>query len=531
MSRGGYRAAAAAIVLLAAVLRFWALDLGLPHLMARPDDEAILLQTEKPARGHADLAWAVYPSAYIYLCFAWGAALLPVAHALGAAPAASYLAALTSAPARVLLVLRSLSATLGTVTVALLIATARPALGRRAALAAGALLATNFLHARDCHSVKPEAALALGVVLTLRACLPLARRATLARGAMAGVAVGFATAMKYPGLLLLAPVYLAAILGDARRGLRRLLPASAIVAGACAFGVFAATSPYLFLNATTREAMLWIVRVVFPQLTTMPAIARPSHAVTSFGYHALFSLPYGAGYLEALLAPAGVAWAMLDRRPLPLLAATFALVYYLVVGASPVPLARYMTPLMPVLALLVAGLLDAAAARLAPRRATACLALATAVVVMQPLAATIAHDRLAARTDTRVLATRWMATHLSPGARVDIVGTHLWTWGVPQLPPGVIGLTVEPTLEALRAAHAGYVLTHDHVLFSSRVDWGAIRALDGHLRLLADFDPFAPGRTDAVFEAADAYYIPIAHFGAVVRPGPHVRIYAFEAEP
>jgi hypothetical protein len=38
-----------------------------------------------------------------------------------------------------------------------------------------------------------------------------------------------------------------------------------------------------------------------------------------------------------------------------------------------------------------------------------------------------------------------------------------------------------------------------------------------------------PGRRDeAVFEPTDAYYIPMHGFGAVTRPGPHVRVYAFE---
>ena len=66
----------APIVLVAAVLRFWGLSLGLPHLMARPDDEGILLMTGRVAAGHLDLDWAVYPSAWVYLCWLWGALTL-----------------------------------------------------------------------------------------------------------------------------------------------------------------------------------------------------------------------------------------------------------------------------------------------------------------------------------------------------------------------------------------------------------------------------------------------------------------------
>jgi hypothetical protein len=63
-------------------------------------------------------------------------------------------------------------------------------------------------------------------------------------------------------------------------------------------------------------------------------------------------------------------------------------------------------------------------------------------------------------------------------------------------------------------------------LFSSHVDAEAFAALTPRLELLADFDPACGSAATAVFEAADAYYLPIAGFGAVCRGGPRVRIYA-----
>jgi hypothetical protein len=141
----------------------------------------------------------------------------------------------------------------------------------------------------------------------------------------------------------------------------------------------------------------------------------------------------------------------------------------------------------------------------------------------------MAHDRLAARTDTRVQATQWLATHARRGARVAVIGTQLWAWGRPQMPPGVDFVEIQPTFAALTAAHADYVLTHDHVLFSSHVDPAAFAVLQPSLTLLADFDPSCGHAGAAMFEEADAYYLPIARFGAVCRGGPHVRIYAVRA--
>jgi hypothetical protein len=527
--------AASGITIVAAGLRFWALDLGLPHLMVRPDDEGILLMTGRVAQGHWDLDWAVYPSAWVYLCWAWGTVLLHVGQWLHALPpSGGYLEVLASAPERLLALERGLSATFGTLAVPALIVVARPALGAEGALLAGWILATNFLHVRDSHSLKPDAALSFAVVVTLAACVRLASGATRGRAVRAGAALGAATALKYPGVLLAVPVWLASVLGTAAHGWRRLLPASALVAGLVAAAVFVATSPFLVVNQRTRDFLVMVAHIVLPGVFGEPVAAGSSAATSlgwvthaAFGYHLGFSLRYGAGVAVAVLTVIAVVWALFDSRPLLRLSAVFALFYYLVVGASPVRLARYLTPLMPVVALLVAALVVTAIRAFVPERrrglVVACSAL---LLVLQPLVASIAHDRLAARTDTRVLATAWLAAHAKPGARVAVIGTQFWGWGRPQMPPGVTGVEVATTVAALDEAHADYLLAHDHVLFSSRVDSAALAALASRLRLLAEFDPSCGRPGAAVFEAADAYYLPVAGFAAVCRGGPHVRLYA-----
>src|SRR5207248_1843935 len=82
--------AAVAVVALAGALRFWALDLGLPHPLARPDEEVVLAQTEAPARGEVLLDWSIYPGAYVDLTWAWGAAGLRAGRLLGCFPPGGY---------------------------------------------------------------------------------------------------------------------------------------------------------------------------------------------------------------------------------------------------------------------------------------------------------------------------------------------------------------------------------------------------------------------------------------------------------
>jgi len=197
-------------VLLAAGLRFWAIDFGLPHPRTRPDEEVVVERTALPARGEFDLKWGTYPSAYVYLCWAWGTLGLKIGQAFDALPMGDYAAVLRDHFDRIILVDRVFSALVGTAAVAVLIALARHSFGAGVALGAGILLTTNFLHARDSHAVKPDALLSLVILVALGAMAPLARASTTARAVVVGVVVGLAVAVKYPAVFLLGIAYLAA---------------------------------------------------------------------------------------------------------------------------------------------------------------------------------------------------------------------------------------------------------------------------------------------------------------------------------
>jgi hypothetical protein len=149
------------------------------------------------------------------------------------------------------------------------------------------------------------------------------------------------------------------------------------------------------------------------------------------------------------------------------------------------------------------------------------------VLVAEPLASAVAHNRIAARTDTRVLATRWLSEHLAPGTRLGVHGARFWIWGTPMVPRRVRIVQADQGAAALEEAGVRYVMTHDHELFWSTVDPDLIESLSPRLTLLAEFAPFGE-ETRPIFETADAFYIPFHAFSGVQRPGPRVRIYAFE---
>jgi len=535
--------AVAAVLVAAAWLRFWALDMGLPFRLARPDETPILLRTVHAAQGRFDFDWAAYPHAYLYLHWLWGQGVLALQYALGLAESADYARAWEVDHERLYRIGRTLSALCGVAVVALVIELARRHLDRAVAIGAGAWTAVCLLLVRDSHAIKPDMPTTLAVTLALAAAIPLARRPTPTRGVVAGLAVGAACAMKYSGVIAAVPVAAAAWWGAPRDAplLRRALPPGLLVAGACAAAFFLLTSPFLLTNPSSQGMIQATLQAVFPSLYTAPPEAAEALAIEGpqapawaarFGalgplvYHALFSMRHGTGLLPSLLAPIAIAWGLLRREVLLRLSAVLVLAWIAVVSLSPVMLSRYLTPMLPALAILEVACLATALRRLTlpPPRFAAALALAVALLLAETARDAWAFDRLAAREDTRNRATRWLARNVAPGSRIGIVGTRFLPWGAPEVPPTMQRVPLERR-RAVDPRRVDYVVSHDHELFWSTVEpeWHARNA--GRLELLVDLDPAAGGVGRAVFEMNDAFYLPIDGFAGVTAPGPHVRIY------
>lgn len=528
-------------MVLAAGLRIWGLGLGLPHLEARPDETETLRLTLEAAAGRFDFDWAIYPHAYAALQWAWAEAVLALSSGLLGQAVPEMQAVWEQEPQRLYAIGRWLSAIAGTATVALLLVAVRRELGPLVALIAGLWLAVNLLHVRESHSLKPDALLGLGLAACLAAGAAMARRPGYRSAVVGGLAVGAAGAMKYNGVLGALPVAIGAWLSAREsRGLRRILPPTLVVAGVCAAGAFWLFNPFLPFNETAHAIARGNIHAVFPEWVDPPEgpgweepidIDGPGTPawIARFGglgalvYHFAFSLWYGAGAIATLAAPAAIVWGLRSRNAMVLGSSALLVLWFAVIAISPIPLSRYLTPVLPALAIVEAAGLCVLLNRLFPQRRAAATALAVVALLAQPLGSSVRFDRLAARDDTRVLAADWLRAN-AVGSRVAILGTRFWHYGEPLLPAGVRRVPL-PAVSGVSRQAIDYLVTHDHELYWSTLPPGLEAKIALELELLADFDPRAGGSGAAVFEANDAFYIPLAGFGAVSVPGPHIRIY------
>lgn len=528
--RPGVRIALLAAILAgAAWLRLWGVTQGLPNVNARPDETEMLTCTAGFRAGDFNPRWFVYPNLFIYLSWAWIEVCLAVRRLF--VETVGYVALLQSDRALLILYGRLLSVAAGTLTVLLAYRIGARLRGAACGLVAAALLATCWLHVRDSHFLKTEALLALAALFAMDR---LARWAASERrrdALLAGAAIGVATGIKYPALFLLVPAWIADVLRPGRRGVRLLPSADLLVIGVATVAAFFVVSPFVILDAGRMKDTVDLLSIAIYATrpdAVIPADAGPLDGLLgwlrsrAFGYHATVSLRYGMGLLPALVLPIAVVRALVRPEPFLRMSAVFCVVSYLVAGASPVHLARYVTIITPFAAVLLAELV----VTVARGRGWLVVGL-TALLAAEPLALSVAGDRIGAQPDTRVAATEWMRTQLPPGSVVAILGTKLLPSGQPVAPPNVRTVHLpEPTPAAMAEAKVTHVLTHDHLLEFSTVDPAVMTALAPHLRLLTELTPYT-GEPGGRFERVDAYYIPFADLGAVARPGPRVRIYAF----
>jgi 4-amino-4-deoxy-L-arabinose transferase-like glycosyltransferase len=259
-------------------------------------------------------------------------------------------------------------------------------LGRRAfgtasagAVAAGAV-AVCTIHVAYSRTAVTDVPLTLGVAVALA--LMIGGRLELA-----GVAAGLAMGFKYPGVFLFVPLVIAGW-----RQWRRLA-----VSVAVAIAAFLASSPFLLVH----RAQAW------DDVTRVQRLARDGW----LGFEHDHAPPIA--FVDRLwegLGPAlivgvlGLAVALVLRSRTDLILASFVLVYFVDLLTLDAHFDRYVLPLVPAL-----GALAGRFRSLAP---------VTLLLLVIPLTWSIRDARELTRTDTRVIAQRWILRTIPEGTRV-----------------------------------------------------------------------------------------------------------------
>ena len=551
-------------------LRLLGIDFGLPNTGCRPDEGVLVRKALAAAGGDLNPGFFHYPSFHIYT----------LAGLFGACYAAGWVAGFFSTPQDFLLQYfidpsglylagRILGALLGTASIYLVYLVGRQAGGVRAGLAGAAFLSVCFLHVRDSHYLTVDVPAAFYLLLAAVLLLRFLRTGGAGWLAASALFSGIAVSTKYNAAIVIAVFagYLCARgLAQHRRSapspgdsgpavsLRHAAVFAAVTAAAAALG-----TPYAILDFNSFAADVLSEREHF-------ASGHGLDLGRGWTYHAAATLPAALGWPLYAAALAGCI-VLLRAGGAPAMLVVAMVFYYAVAGAGKTVFFRYMLPLAPFLCVAAACGLERLFAVVRMRALWR-----TAVVLLVAAPSLYASARLGIllqRTDTRLLAAEWIETHVPAGSRIAMVGSG---FGYPRLHPGRDWLVQQredylragfPAKSlALRLQYESYppdpsyhllsvlpdnphslrnrlvgvspgqlldsgvrwVVTQTHPLPVSQVDPGFARQLLRHGEAAAHYNPMR-GSSRASFEMTDAFFVPYAGFGEVVRPGPELTIY------
>jgi 4-amino-4-deoxy-L-arabinose transferase-like glycosyltransferase len=511
-----------AIVLVGAVLRFFPLWFGLPYLHARPDEEVAVFTSLKMLEGDFNPHFFHWPSLTFYV---FGALFAPVYWAHRALAVEG-----DSGPATYFLLARGFVAGAGTMTIVVLFRMVRRFAGATAAGLAAAFLAVALLHVRDSHFAMTDVLMTLLATLSLavllRAIDPDRRDPRSPRiFALAGFLGGLAASTKYSAAAIVGAMAAAQIvvLWESPRGRRwrSLLPSVAFV-GALAAGFLLGT-PYSLLDFDTFARD---VRFTMSHLSQ-------GHGIDlgrGWWYHLRRSLPYGLGLLTFGAALGGVLPLLRHYRPYSFVIAAFALSFYASIGSGQTVFFRYVLPLIPLACLSAAIAVIHAASWLASHRRvetrTTVAAIAT-VIVLPALVNCVWFDMLLARTDTRVLAARWLAPRLTPDtslhdgtgpySHLDLARVRFHPW------------SFDPSTASFGHPEGRtpdwLVLDESPLRLYSGAPFELRELARQKYSLVQTFSATRGRARAAVYDQQDAFFLPFSRFDTVERPGPTILIF------
>ena len=344
----------------AAALRAVGIQYGLPFgNLLNPDEQSIVPRAWKLVHGGgADPHWFDYPTLLMYVNApfqAWQ----------------SHPSFLTARIVAVVLALGSIAATWWL---------ARRAYGDLAGMVAAAITTVCTIHVAYSREAVTDVPLALGVAGSLGLMV-------VGRIELAGAAAGLATGFKYPGAFLVVPLVVAAW----GRWQRLAVSIAAMIVA------FVASSPFVLVHR--HQAWHAAFRVQRLARKGWLGFEHDHSAPVAF----VDRLWHGFGPV-LIIAALGLVVAFVRRSRTDLILASFVVVYFVDLITLRAHFDRYTLPLVPPLAAL-AGRFRA-------------LAPVTLLLLVVPLTWAIRDDKRLTRTDTRVIAARWLEQNISPGTHL-----------------------------------------------------------------------------------------------------------------
>lgn len=529
--------ALAGIVVLAAALRLWGINFGLPFTYHVDEPTYVSAAVNL---GAGNVGRQLNPPVLPNLLFLEYGAYYVLARVSGhISSIAEFEKIYRLDPSVFFLLGRLTTAFMGILNVGIIYLVGRRASDQLTGLLSALFLALSFLHVRDSHFAVPDVLMTMLVTISVLFCLLALRKANRRNLCLSAFFAGIAIASKWsawPVILPLGYVFVARRHeisenhGTARFVSSVALALVFLLAGFVlpAFQVFLKPGDYLaYANAELQSGAsggfgIW-------QIDTVPGYA--FYAST---------LWYGIGAILLIFAITGLlrrVWLSLATRDeASILLVLFPLAYYAIMGATRHYFVRYALPLVPFLAVFAAEIMITIKIWFDSRwRRSGWMVLAALVFVAAaaPLINSLRFDFLLTQTDTRTIAKKWIEANIPAGSKIALD----WPIHGPPLSGDQYDVTViggtglaDHPIEYYHQAGFDYLIASSYIYDIPTVypDVNAKRkafysSLDQAFEPVMEIKPFTHSG-DIPF-AFDEIYGPYVTLWQRERPGPILKIY------
>lgn len=415
------------ILVLAFALRVWGIWFGLPYIYHGDEGfevrRALQLGTgsfnfDRTAKG-----------GYFYVLFIEYGLLFLCLKILGVVESAKDFGQLYFRdPSSFYLVGRATTAAIGTLTVFITYLIAKKAYGIRAGIVAALFIAFNLLHVRLSHFITVDVPMTCLVMASLFYAVRMAQGDSRTNYWWAALFAGLAVSTKLPAIMMIVSLLTAHYfyVKTSGTGLRQLfLGRNLWIAITIFLVVYLLTNPGIVFNfGDVARGMLAKFGIGRGEVDAEMGIVVPLQEENLFFF-------YASHLIESMHLPlfiaciVGMGYALWKRSRADIVLTSFAIPYYLVVSSSTDPfyVGRYILPIIPVLTILGARLLNEIASAIGERYKAAPLALAL-ILALPPAYSIALHDYKISQKDTRTYAKEWMERNVPNGATVFIEGLN-----------------------------------------------------------------------------------------------------------
>ncbi|MFH1313517.1 MAG: tetratricopeptide repeat protein [Candidatus Eisenbacteria bacterium] len=409
----------ALIILTGACLRLYNLNWGLPEVFeeATPWRQAWGMWGFETGRLDFNPHFFNYPALTFYIQWFGQALIYLSGRAAGAfSSTQGMLAAFEADPTRFYYVGRLITSFFGIASIYVLYKLGKDIFSRSVGMLAAFFLALSFSHIRRGQLITTDTPLVFFILLAF---IPIWKIATEGRRShyiWAGVCVGLATGVKYPGLLTAVGVVTAHIYHHLtqKHNLKRIVlsPSIWMSAGLAAL-VFIAVSPYCLLDYSGFYRDLHFEQTHM----TIGHFGAPERLV-SYGRYLGSIIPGVMTVPLAVLALAGLGYGIWKYRKFSILLLTFPLVYFAVVGSWKTAADHYVFPIIPFLLVFAALLLSDAFDKIPFSGSRLLLCVAACLVVLPSARQIKGLYRGPDTPDNRTVARTWIEENIEKGAAI-----------------------------------------------------------------------------------------------------------------